>query len=547
MAFLPNYQHLPCLSSHCASSDGMSIDDNHYGKCFSCKRNLPPEMVYKEYPELSEEGSLAATGTNTNTVVQLPQRTSNTDAPVKPEGVIYKPITDRKITVETCKMFGVGYRGDDLVFPYKTANKIKTPDKKFKIEGTFGANKELFGQSLFASGQQKILVVEGELDALAAWQMLGGKRPVVSIRSGATSAVTDINENFKYLDSFDEVIFCFDNDDVGSEAQEKCAQIFSHKAKVMHHPKNRKDACDYLKANERDAFVNNYFRADRWTPQNVVTGASLLDDVMTPLRGADCSYPYEGLNKLTYGIRQREIVLVTAGSGLGKSQFLREVVYHVLNNTQDNIGLMFMEESTRKTGLSLMSIAANKTLHLPNCEASSDEKQRAFDKTLGTERFYLFDHYGDSDIDSIISTIHYMAKVGECKYIFLDHVSIIVGQEGDKERTSLDTLMHKLVKVVQHTGISLIAVSHLKRPEGKGHEEGAATSLAQIRGTGAIGHLSDMVLGLERNGQHDDARERNTTRIRVLKNRFSGITGKACALLYDHDTGRMREINEEEL
>lgn len=536
MAFVQ--QHLPCVL--CDSSDAMSIDDNGWGKCFSCSKNIPPEVL-KEY------NVTAVNGDTDSRVVHLPPRTSPTDAPKKPQGVIYHGISDRKITEATCKFYGVGYRGDNLVFPYKTANKIKTPDKQFKIEGNFAGDTELFGQSIFASGQRKILVVEGELDALAAYQMLVGKVPVVSIRSGAASAVKDINNNFKYLDSFEKVVFCFDNDEAGIEAQDKCASIFSHKAFVMHHPADRKDACDYLAVNDRDAFIEHFHRADRWTPQNVVTGDSLLESVMTPLPKADASYPYEGLNKLTYGIRQREIVLVTAGSGLGKSQFLREVVYHVLNEGNDNIGLMFMEESTRKTGLSLMSIAANKTLHLPNTEASDPEKQAAFDKTLGTGRFYLFDHYGDSSVDTIISTINYMARVGGCKYIFLDHISIIVGQEGDKERTSLDTLMHRLVTVVQQTGISLIAVSHLKRPEGKGHEEGAATSLAQIRGTGAIGHLSDIVLGLERHGQHDDERERNTTRVRVLKNRFSGLTGKACALLYNHTTGRMKEINEEEL
>jgi twinkle protein len=94
---------------------------------------------------------------------------------------------------------------------------------------------------------------------------------------------------------------------------------------------------------------------------------------------------------------------------------------------------------------------------------------------------------------------------------------------------------------VQETGICLFAVSHLKRPEGKGHEEGTATSLSQLRGSGSIGQLSDIVIGLERNGQHEDERERHTTHVRILKNRFSGLTGKACSLLYSLHTGRMNE------
>jgi twinkle protein len=134
-----------------------------------------------------------------------------------------------------------------------------------------------------------------------------------------------------------------------------------------------------------------------------------------------------------------------------------------------------------------------------------------------------------------------------CKYVFLDHLSIIVSaQESGDERKALDEIMTKLRMLVQETNIALIIVSHLKRPQNIGHEEGAATSLAQLRGSGAIAQLSDMVIGLERNGQAEDLVERNTTRVRVLKNRFSGITGPACNLLYNKETGRMFEIEAQE-
>jgi twinkle protein len=132
-----------------------------------------------------------------------------------------------------------------------------------------------------------------------------------------------------------------------------------------------------------------------------------------------------------------------------------------------------------------------------------------------------------------------------CKYVFVDHISIIVSaQESGDERKAIDEIMTKLRMMVQETNIALFAVSHLKRPDGKGHEEGAATSLAQLRGSGSIAQLSDIVIGAERNGQADDENERNTTRIRVLKNRYSGLTGPACSLLYTKDTGRMLEYVE---
>ena len=251
---------------------------------------------------------------------------------------------------------------------------------------------------------------------------------------------------------------------------------------------------------------------------------------------------------MTYGIRQGELVTVTSGSGLGKSQFLREIIWHILQETDSNIGMMFLEESTRRTGLSLMSLAVDKPLHLPDTIATQKEKDEAFVKTLGTNRLYLYDHFGSSGVDNIVNRVRYFAKAAECRYVFVDHISIIVSaQSNGDERKAIDEIMTKLRMLVQETGISLVCVSHLKRPDSKGHEEGAATSLAQLRGSGSIAQLSDMVIGLERNGQAEDTKERNTTRVRVLKNRFSGTTGKACALLYSHDTGRMREVDEDAL
>ena len=107
--------------------------------------------------------------------------------------------------------------------------------------------------------------------------------------------------------------------------------------------------------------------------------------------------------------------------------------------------------------------------------------------------------------------------------------------------------MTKLRMLVSETGIALIAVSHLRRPEGKGHEEGASTSLSQLRGSASIAQLSDICIGLERNGQHEDHYERNITYPRVLKNRFSGETGVCTGIHFDKETCRMNEINEEVL
>jgi len=535
MAFVET--NLPCPS--CPSSDGYGIDENGWGKCFVCDTNVPPERASSN--QINQRSRVGSVNT----------QSSSDGATVSPESIIYKDIRDRKLLANTCQKYGVGFIGNDLYFPFgedTKAYKVRIGgEKKFNIRGSWKEAQGLFGQDKFPAGGRYIMVVEGELDALAAYQMLGSKYPVVSVRNGAQSALKDCKESYDYLDSFDSVVFCFDNDQPGLQAQAECAELLSHKAKVVKPSVGVKDAGEYLEDNRAKEFADAFWRAERWTPDGIITGSSLYESVMKPLAKADCDYPFDGLNKLTYGIRKHELVTVTAGSGLGKSQFLREIIWHILQTTDSNIGLMFLEESTRKTGLSLMSLAANKPLHLPDCEATQKEKDDAFESTLGTDRLFLFDHFGSSDVDNIVNRVRYLAKVVGCDYVFVDHISIIVSaQDNGDERKAIDSIMTKLRTLVQETGIALICVSHLKRPESKGHEEGAATSLAQLRGSGSIAQLSDMVIGLERNGQADDIKERNTTRVRVLKNRFSGVTGPGCDLLYSLETGRMTETYEED-
>lgn len=54
------------------------------------------------------------------------------------------------------------------------------------------------------------------------------------------------------------------------------------------------------------------------------------------------------------------------------------------------------------------------------------------------------------------------------------------------------------------------------------------------------------MIGLERNQQAEDEDERQTTTLRILKDRYTGqATGKTILLGYDSETGRLFEKEEE--
>jgi twinkle protein len=165
---------------------------------------------------------------------------------------------------------------------------------------------------------------------------------------------------------------------------------------------------------------------------------------------------------------------------------------------------------------------------------------------LGTGRLYAYDHFGSLNEDILMNRIRYMVKGLGCDVVVLDHISMVVSGadlEAD-ERRLLDHAMTTMRTLTQETNATFHVVSHLKRKEGRSHEEGGKVSLSHLRGTQAIAQLSDAVIGCERDQQDDDAEASNTTVLRVLKNRYAGITGVACALLFDHKTGRLTEIDE---
>jgi twinkle protein len=254
------------------------------------------------------------------------------------------------------------------------------------------------------------------------------------------------------------------------------------------------------------------------------------------------------MNEKTYGLRTGELITFTSGAGMGKSSIIRELMYHLMMNTKDGIGVLALEESIRNTAFSIMSVEANARLYIKEIRKQFTNKQlRDWQKkTIGSKRFYAFDHFGSISNDEILDRVRHMAKALDCKWIFLDHLSILVsGQEdnGD-ERKSIDNLMTKFRSLVEETGIALILISHLRRPAGdRGHEDGKEISLSHLRGSASIAHLSDSVIGLERNQQAEDEYEANTTTIRILKNRYTGDTGVSCYLYYDKDTGRMTQVD----
>jgi twinkle protein len=451
------------------------------------------------------------------------------------------PIRNRKLFEETCKKFNVRIDpGNAVRFPYYDDNKALVGYKERGREKTFkwvGSNTDhqLFGQQLFGSGKT-IVITEGEMDALSVWQVRNNW-PVCSVPNGAHGAAKDLKHQLKWLLGFDEIVLMLDQDEAGQKATAECAALFPADRVFIAPLGNYKDASEALVAGDGDAIRQAYFNRKAYMPQAIIDGKDLFDLVSAPLRGKDADYPYAGLNNLTSGLRLGELVVFTAGSGTGKSTLCGEIAMSLVDQGF-SVGYIALEESVQRTALRLMTVKANKPLHLSN-DIDAADLRSAFDNSVGSGRVYLRDGFGSVDPDVILNDIRFMVKAKGVQWIILDHLSILLsGNATNDERRMLDITMTKLRSFVEETKIGMILISHLRRTTNdKAHEDGADVSLGHLRGSNSIAQLSDIVCCIVRNISSGDS----FSEMKVLKNRFNGQTGPAGTMVYDLNTGRLTE------
>lgn len=515
--------HLPCPS--CGSHDALTTYADGHSYCFSCKATT--------FPKEDKEGG---------TVTSAPSC-------VFIQGHL-QALKARGITLATCSKYGYvtgSYQGK----PCHIANyydeygklkgqKLRFQDKTFKAIGSTTGT--FYGQQLFSKGK-RLIITEGEIDCLTVSQIYGNIACVVSIPTGAGSAKKTFEKNLEWLNNFDEVVVAFDSDKAGIEAIESIQGILpSEKLKVAR-LQHYKDPNEYLMANEGDKLVNAIDNAKPYSPSNIINGSELwemLKEEPEEVRGYSLPWAIEA-DTMIKGIRKGEITLVTAGTGIGKSTFVREILYHLGVHQHMKVGIMMLEENTRRTAKGIIGIHLNKPIHISRAEVTDREYKQAFDDTLGKGLFVLYNHFGSLETDKLLNAMRYMAISERCDFLILDHVSIATsGIEAKNETKMIDVLMTRLRSLVEETGTGMVAICHLKRTEDKkAHEEGGHVSLNHLRGSQSLAQLSDTIIALERNQQSE--KDRDVMGVRILKCRHTGNTGLGGFLSFNRETNRLEK------
>lgn len=509
--------HVPCENPQCGSSDANSLFSDGHQFCFACDTYVHGDG---DAPR------------------QSPQR--------KNMSLIqgdYRDLVARGIKEETCRFFGyqVGTFKDRTVHiaPYHSpsgeivAQKIRFPDKDFTVLGNLKESNGFFGAKLWGGGK-KIVITEGEIDAMSVSQMQANKWPVISVPNGAQGAAKSIKAHLQYFDAFDEVVLMFDMDEPGTKAAQECAALFPPgKCKVA--SLSMKDANELLVAGKGEQIVSAIWQAKPYRPDGLVGVSDLMEELNKPLVQG-LPWFLEALTELTFGRRHGEVYGFGAGTGIGKTDFFTQQIAYDIEVLHEHVGLIFLEQQPTETVTRVAGKLAGKRFHVPDGSWTQAERNEWVMKLDG--KVTMYDNFGETEWSVVAAKIRYMAVSEGIRIFYVDHLTAMA--DTADERGSLEQIMKEMASLAKALKVVIHFISHLSTPEGKSHEEGGHVSIRHFKGARAIGFWSHFMFGLERDQQAEDIAVRSTTLLRCLKDRYTGqATGNVLYLGYESDTGRL--------
>lgn len=503
---------------------------------------------------------------------------------------------DRGIRKEICEKFGIraglsekdGKTVEAYYFPsYNQKGKIvgfmkqdttKSKEEKghWKAIGAVTISNKLFGQNIAEGINRKhnnLVVTEGQWDCVSTYQSLvdsvkgtsySGLEPfVVSIPLGTANAVESILHNEDFVRSYDALTIFFDDDYCtpqevkkgvvkGHEAREAVANAFvgsGMSLMTISTDEGFKDASDYLQAGKSLELAKLVqFGKRAYSAEKIVKASEIsLDELLEPRPEGIYVNEFPKLMEKLHGFRTRELVLLTAPSGVGKSTVLSKFA-DAFVQAGEKIGMIYLEETNKET-LQRLVAAKLKVNYLkfkdkPLDCVSMEEIKAAYDEIVDNDKLIMLGHFGSLPVSELMSKIKHMHLVEGCKYILLDHLSMVIsGLDIDNERKQLDVVMTELAAFCAANDVCVIAVSHINRsaaeqfkpPKGKEEESfWVKVTKEMMRSSSSLEQLSFVILGLEPQIMPD--RSRGNVRLTVLKNRPWSYLGVCDEFKIDENT-----------
>jgi twinkle protein len=439
----------------------------------------------------------------------------------------------RGITKSTMQEFGVYTYENTQEYVYPSGGKkVRTlSDKRFYTKDGFKGD-ELFGMNLFPAGSSKfVTITEGELDAMSAWQMLksGYTTPVVSLPSATPSK--KLWENCKdWLDSFEKIVLSVDNDDAGNAVADRMSRLFPNKVYRVDHGQF-KDANDFLQAGKAQDFKNSWWKPVKHTPENVInTAQQFLKMYEDTPEHVYVPTGIQALDDKILGLMQGHFTMFKAPTGIGKTELMRYLEFNMLQKGIP-IATWHLEETKLRSLLGLASYQLNDNVtrrDLIDDKGMDQQVRQAIVDLTKDENLYQFYLQDGQGADELCDQIRFFSQACDCKFVFFEPIQDVITGTEDSKEAELANLSVRLSKLAAELNIGIVSIGHT-------NENG------DFKYCKMIGQRASVIVSLHRDKESDDPEERNTTYLKIEKNRPSSEEGAAGKLKFNYDTFTLRE------
>lgn len=547
-------EKLPHKTEKCNSSDGLQVflseDGEYTGYCFACNTYIP--NPYKDKPSgykpIFKKKSQAEIEKEINEISSYQ----------------CLPLPERKLKKESLEYFGIkiGVSEQDGITPvthyypyYDEGELVGYKVRLIENKQMWGigriANTDLFGwEQAKATGGKKLFITEGELDAVALYQIFKDENrntkyeeynpAIVSLPSGAASASKVLAKHLKKIRQiFKEIVLVFDMDDAGKRAVED-VMVLIPDALVASLPAKDANEC-LIKGRSKACYAAVQFNAK--TPKNtrIINAKSLFEKAkVPPVWGLP--YPFKSWTEATRGIRKGETVYIGAAPKMGKSDLADELGAWLIKEYGWKIFMAKPEEANVKTVKKIAGKLSGKFFHDPKKEFDGNAFDSACEKI--DDKLFLLNLYQNIAWENLKVDIKEAVSNG-CEAVFIDPITNLVnGLDAATQNTKLQEIAQELSAMALDLNIVVFIFCHLRNPDsGPTHEEGGRVLASQFAGSRAMERSCNYMLGLEGNKNPDKPKEeRNIRTLVLISDREFGEVGR-WPLYWDDNTGLFNEIN----
>lgn len=564
-------KHTACPS--CGSSDGLAIYSDDSSHCFVCQKTVPSE----EFKEANKEPKKVRKSVRKEVMTEkvkttvTSQQTEELKSRTSLSARGYRGIKD-----ETLKTFGVRTEFNEetgevycTYYPCTVNGELsgwkpRVHPKQFGGSiGQTGSNCDLFGQFKFKNGGKTVLIVGGEHDQLAAYQMLKEyyvskgwdfEPVVVSPTVGETGCAKQIAAQYTWFNQSDKIVVAMDSDEAGQKAIDKIVAALP-KGKVFVAKWSGKDPNEMLLKGKERQFISDFYNAKAYVPAGVVGSNELYDKIVAQAEQIKVPFPpfLKTLNDmLGGGLNLGHIYTCSGVTGGGKTSLINEMIYHWLFHSPYQIGVVSMELNAGQYGEVLLSRHIQQKL----AKLNHDDKikllgtdqirlmgKELFEKDDGSPRFMLIDDR-DSSLEQFQDTIEQMIISSGVKIVVIDPWSDVLDGLSNEEQA---LAMKWLKSCIKSHGCSFFLINHVRKSQNGGKNDqsaGGKITESDIMGSSTIMKSASANILLMRNKDAEDIQERNTTNISLAKNRLLGLTGPAGQVYYDFETHTLHDLEK---